>query len=233
MYEFVKKLARVSFVDEVWLYGSRARGDNLKLSDIDVAVVCPSAGDDEWSAILDVIAQANTLLKIDCVRYDVLEDGAFKNNVLNYRKILYAKKGEFMDKAVWKDSFRYLGDALDRLQEVLAEKDINTNVYLRDSTIQRFECSIELYWKVLKKILAYEKIEAQTPRDVMAKAFQFGFIEDQKVWIAMLEDRNNTSHVYKEDDAKKIFEHIKRYESVMRKTYDVLKKRLGYVDEGK
>ncbi len=233
MYEFVKNLARLPFIDEVWLYGSRARGDSLKLSDIDVAVVCPSAGDDEWSIILDVVAQANTLLKIDCIRFDTLEDGVFKNNVLKYRKILYAKKGDFMDKTVWEDSFNYLGNALDRLQEVLAEKDINTNVYLRDSTIQRFECAIELYWKVLKKILAYEKIEVQTPRESMAKAFQFGFIEDEKMWIAMLEDRNNSSHVYKEDDAKKIFEHIKRYEPVMRKTYAALKKRLGYEVEEK
>ena len=99
-------------------------------------------------------------------------------------------------KTIWKDSFEHLGNALARLHEFLEQKDIKTNEFLRDATIQRFEFVIELYWKIIKKCLLYEKIETDTPRDVMAKAYQFGLIDDQKVWIAMLEDRNNTTFSY-------------------------------------
>ena len=123
-----------------------------------------------------------------------------------------------------------MGKALTKLHEVLEQQDINTNEFLSDVTIRRFKFVTEPYWKVLKKCLLYEKIETDTPRDVMAKAYQFGPIDDQKIWIA-IEDRNNTSHVYKEDDAKRIFERIKQYEPVMVKTYEALKKRFYQAKE--
>ena len=70
MYEFVKTLVHLVYVDEVWLYGSRARRDNSSCSDIDSAIVCPTATDEEWRLILDVLAKVDLLLKIDCVRFD-------------------------------------------------------------------------------------------------------------------------------------------------------------------
>ncbi len=37
-YEFIGKIKSLPFVKELWLYGSRARGDNKDKSDIDLAV---------------------------------------------------------------------------------------------------------------------------------------------------------------------------------------------------
>ncbi len=42
-----------------------------------------------------------------------------------------------MDKQIWQDYFLSLGDAVNRLKEVLAIND-NTIDYLPDATIQRF-----------------------------------------------------------------------------------------------
>lgn len=36
------------FIDEICLFGSRARGDNKERSDIDLAIVCPRASDTDW-----------------------------------------------------------------------------------------------------------------------------------------------------------------------------------------
>lgn len=47
------------------------------------------------------------------------------------------------------NSFKALSDALDRLEEGLAFDD--SNDLKSDAVIQRFEFSIELFWKVLKK----------------------------------------------------------------------------------
>ncbi len=41
----------------------------------------------------------------------------------------------------------------------------------------------------------------------------------------MLDDRNNNSHVYKQEDAKPVFENIKTYEPVLVKTYTSLKEK--------
>lgn len=128
-----------------------------------------------------------------------------------------------MNKIFWKDYFNDLGRAIKRLQEVIEHSDIDKNDYMQDASIQRFEFVIELFWKVLKKILSYEKINAITPRDVLSQSFQFNLIDDEEMWLKMLDDRNNTSHVYKQEDAKKVFENIKTYLPVLRKTYDKLK----------
>ena len=69
-YKFISKLKNLEYVDEVWLFGSRARGDNESRSDIDLAVICPKASDSEWSRIMDLVEEADTLLEIDCLRFE-------------------------------------------------------------------------------------------------------------------------------------------------------------------
>lgn len=71
-FSFLKNLSELSFVDAIVLYGSRARGDHHDRSDIDLAIVCPAATDQNWFQVLDIIEKADTLLKIDCVRLDTL-----------------------------------------------------------------------------------------------------------------------------------------------------------------
>lgn len=44
-YQFIEKLTTLPFIDEIWLFGSRARKDNHRRSDIDLAIICPNATD--------------------------------------------------------------------------------------------------------------------------------------------------------------------------------------------
>lgn len=87
-YDFVRKLKALSFVDAVYLYGSRARGDNNERSDIDIAVECPTATDEDWLVVLDIVDNADTLLKIDCVRYDKIDNTKLLNEIRQYHILL-------------------------------------------------------------------------------------------------------------------------------------------------
>jgi len=98
-------------------------------------------------------------------------------------------------------------NALARLQEA-AREDLSKGSIVIDGTIQRFEFTVELAWKLLKNILAFQGIEAATPRAAIKEAFKAGIIKDGQGWIDMLEDRNQTSHLYDEDKAKTIFQKI-------------------------
>ena len=93
--------------------------------------------------------------------------------------------------------FLTLGAAIERLKAVLSHPQLNEIDYIRDATIQRFEFTIELFWKLLKKVLLHEKIAATTPRDTLAKAYQYNLIDDEALWLAMLDDHNNPSYAYK------------------------------------
>ena len=75
-YEFYKHLIALPFVQAIWLFGSRARGDNQARADIDLAIECPQASSQDWLKVLEIIDQSDTLLQIDCVRLDELAETA-------------------------------------------------------------------------------------------------------------------------------------------------------------
>ncbi len=91
-YEFYQEIQKLPYVEKIILFGSRARKDNQERSDIDLAIVCPQATYDEWVELLDIIDEADTLLKIDCVRFDTLrETSLLKEQILKEGVELYAK----------------------------------------------------------------------------------------------------------------------------------------------
>lgn len=91
-YKFIEKLKKLSFIDEIWLFGSRARGDYNDRSDIDIALVCGKASRSDWLSVVDIIDNADTLLKIDCLRLDSSLDKRLYQNIIKDKKLIYKKK---------------------------------------------------------------------------------------------------------------------------------------------
>ena len=120
-----------------------------------------------------------------------------------------------------RQSIENLERALLRLEEALKEDPHNSLVV--DGTIQRFEFTIELYLKTLKRLLLSEGIDAKTPRETLKEAYQAGWLEDEKAWLQMLKDRNETSHTYDEEMALKILANVKQYFPEMKTTFVKLK----------
>ena len=78
-----------------------------------------------------------------------------------------------------------------------------------DGTIQRFEFTFELAWKLAKAILESNGISADTPKAVIKEAFKAKMLKDGEGWIDMLEDRNKASHIYDAEAARVIYNKIK------------------------
>ena len=98
--------------------------------------------------------------------------------------------------------------ALDRLKEVLAEPE---NDVTRDAAIKRFEFTFELCWKAIQRFLREEGIPCNSPKGCLREAFSFGLIEDDPLWMRMIDDRNLTVYTYNEKTARKIYENLKDY----------------------
>jgi nucleotidyltransferase substrate binding protein (TIGR01987 family) len=75
----------------------------------------------------------------------------------------------------------------------------------KDGVIQRFEYTLELCWKTLRKILKHKGITANSPRDAFREAHLVGIIEDTESWYTLLKKRNLASHTYNEETATEIF----------------------------
>lgn len=91
-YRFPRELAALPFVDALWLFGSRARGDFRPRSDVDLAVEAPRASAGDWQRLLDLLEEADTLLGVDCVRLDTLAAGdPLRSRIERDGRLLYRR----------------------------------------------------------------------------------------------------------------------------------------------
>lgn len=127
-----------------------------------------------------------------------------------------------MSKLQIEEAFLRVEKALKSLNVALLKPIDVDDLYL-DATIQRFEFSIELFWKLLKLLLASKGVDVVYPKDVLRESFAGKLIDDEQMWLAMLRDRNLTSHTYNEELAITIYANIKKYYPLMTTTVKHLK----------
>lgn len=99
----------------------------------------------------------------------------------------------------WQYRFENFGRAYVRLRQLIElgnERQL-TEVE-KEATIQRFEYTWELAWKVLKDYLQTSGVALTTvtPTAVIKAAFQAGLIDNGEDWMDALDARNKMSHVY-------------------------------------
>ncbi|HUU01711.1 MAG TPA: nucleotidyltransferase domain-containing protein [Myxococcota bacterium] len=67
-----------SKIEEVRIYGSRARGNAKRASDVDLAISAPGMTSAEWAGLALDLREAPIVYEIDLLREDKLPDGALK-----------------------------------------------------------------------------------------------------------------------------------------------------------
>lgn len=100
--------------------------------------------------------------------------------------------------------------AVTQLENALKEK---TDDELKQAgCIQYFEFCFELAWKTVKAFFEYKgMIDCNSPRDCMKLAFKANLINNENIWIAMLENRNMTVHTYSIETALDVYESLPAY----------------------
>ena len=78
----------------------------------------------------------------------------------------------------------------------------------RAGVIQAFEFTFEATWKLLKLVAEREGLDAESPKRALIAGHKLGLVQDEGLWLEMLQDRNLTSHVYHAELADRIFEAI-------------------------
>ncbi len=88
------------------------------------------------------------------------------------------------------------------------------SIIVRDAAIQRFEYTFEAFWKFIKDYLRIkEGVVCNSPKSCFRELFTISIIkEDETIkLLEMTDDRNMTSHTYKEEVAKIIYGKLKEY----------------------
>jgi nucleotidyltransferase substrate binding protein (TIGR01987 family) len=119
-----------------------------------------------------------------------------------------------------------LGDlrsALTRLADALAQPE---NEFVRDAAIQRFEFSFELAWKAIQAVARLEGQQCASPRTAFSMSWRNGWVDDESPWLDMLDDRNKTSHTYRDAVAKEVFNRLPVHTSQLTRLLDALTARM-------
>jgi nucleotidyltransferase substrate binding protein (TIGR01987 family) len=104
-------------------------------------------------------------------------------------------------------------------------EDIDDFDIYRDSTIQRFEYSVELAKKLMANYIETIDRRVHGQRIIIKKAHEFELIESE-IWFEMIDDRNITSHKYSEALAKALLYKIYDYAIELREFYCVIEKKI-------
>jgi len=107
-----------------------------------------------------------------------------------------------------------LKKALDQLESGLANVHDELD---RDGVIQRFEFTFELAWKSIQEFAQYKGLGVASPRDAFRVAADLGVIDNPEMWFGFLKDRNESTHLYNEDQAKMVFSRMPNFVSEVKK----------------
>ena len=108
----------------------------------------------------------------------------------------------------WQQRFANFCRALEQLELFFEPPELNARE--QQGLVKAFEYTYELGWNCLRDLLRSRGSSALLvgSRDAIREAFSTGLIDDGPVWMAMVNDRNLTSHVYNRSTAEAITANI-------------------------
>ena len=90
--------------------------------------------------------------------------------------------------------------ALSNLQKIYSYKEPYDTVILT-GLVGLYEICFEQAWKMMKELLeahGYEEGATGSPKLILKTAYRAGMIQDESLWLAALQERNNVAHSYNE-----------------------------------
>lgn len=123
------------------------------------------------------------------------------------------------------EKFENYSKALSRLDEGIKDYEKLALDSIRDGVLQRFEFCTDLAWKTAREYLLDQGYaDINSPKSVMKKAYSDGLIDDEFVWLDILNSRNITSRIYDEETAVNIYNKVASvYRDVFYKLLEKLK----------
>ncbi len=92
------------------------------------------------------------------------------------------------------------------------QEDLN-NEFILGGIVDKFVIQFELSWKVFKKLLQYEGLAeaaSGSPRMLIKAAYASLGCLDETLWLSMLRDRNDMTHIYNGEAARELVQRIIR-----------------------
>ncbi len=126
----------------------------------------------------------------------------------------------------------YLEEKLEQLEKAIkawqVALDEKYSDITRDASIQRYEFTFELLWKVIKIYLKEkEGIDCISPKSCFREIRNLLNLTEEEVetCLQMVSDRNLSTHTYSEKMAKELYDKLANYLKISNKIYKEIKEK--------
>jgi len=116
-----------------------------------------------------------------------------------------------------------LDDALSNFSDALTLEPVSFQELVADNIksgqIQKFEFTIELLWKTVQAFLfEVDGVDVVTPKSVAKEFVEAGYCDYSayELFIQAINDRNQLSHIYRQEMAESIWNRLPEYEQLAR-----------------
>ena len=96
----------------------------------------------------------------------------------------------------WRQRFENFERALQLYQRVAEIEEPSEAETM--GLVQAFEITFELAWKTIKDYAEMQGLTPKSPRESIKQGFQMGILDEGRLWLEALENRNQTVHLYDE-----------------------------------
>lgn len=179
---FFRALVQLPYVEAIYVYGSHSTGRATENSDVDLAIECPDASDEEWQHIRNIIDNTPCLLTFDVERMDKIPHSVFYHNVIKIRSLLYMRTPiSYLDMILWRidDTATHLST----LKKVLCVTNPTAEDIKKISL--SFYDAMRFLIRGMRRALLVHDLRTSGRVMTLRYALQKGWIEDRKIWEEM------------------------------------------------
>jgi nucleotidyltransferase substrate binding protein (TIGR01987 family) len=104
---------------------------------------------------------------------------------------------------------------------------------IKSGQIQKFEFTVELLWKTVQVfLLEVDGVDVVTPKSVAKEFVEAGYCDYEfyELFIRAINDRNQLSHIYRQEMAETIRQRLPEYVHVVERIVSVMHEKINVAD---